>query len=52
MTIEKAIDSVLWNYGRALLMNRKEETIKDPVAWALHETWKKAEEEKCTHTKK
>lgn len=53
MTIEKAIDTVLWNYGRALLMNRKEEVIRNPVAWALYQTWKKADkEEKCTHTKK
>lgn len=46
MTIEKAMDQVLWHYGRAWLMNKKSPgTILNPLAWALYKTWEQAAEE-------
>ena len=41
MTIIRALEILLHNYGYA----SKCEWIRNPVAWALYETWKKAEQE-------
>lgn len=40
MKIETAIKLLLQEYERA----KKLEWVRDPVAWALHQVWRKADE--------
>ena len=42
MTIEKAVDKLIEEWKDA----RKQEFVNDPVAYALHQVWKEAEEER------
>lgn len=42
MTVEAAIESVKQEYYKACAC----EWVKDPVAYALYQTWKKADDER------
>ena len=40
MTLADALKAIKRNYERALTLR----WVRDPVAWALYETWKEADE--------
>ena len=48
MTIDKALELVQWYYQLALQKNAEynRQIISNPVAWALHMAWRKADKEK------
>lgn len=54
MTIEKAIDQVLWFYENAILASKnvQEEPIRNPIEWALYKTWRMAIGEERTRVTK